>query len=117
MINDIYKETKLWHFTLISEFVLASLSTSNHYRSKSSSLPPIGKIHSIPNVPLNENDTNNLSPSTIPNQCKSNQNKSAKHQRPQSAIVLGSFDPMTASIFNEPIKNTVAQDRKTTRSK
>lgn len=104
------------HYIKLSKFVLATLSTSNHYRSKSSSLPPIGKGHMIPILP--PNDTNKLSPSTIP-YLRNSSAKSTKHERPQSAIVLGTFDPMTAStiIFNEPKKTTTGQDRKTAGSK
>lgn len=105
------------HYIKLSKFVLATLSTSNHYRSKSSSLPPIGKGNMIPILP--PNDTNKLSPSTIIPHLRHSSTKSTKHDRPQSAIVLGTFDPMTAStiIFNEPKKNTTGRDRKTAGSK
>ncbi|XP_031630932.1 uncharacterized protein LOC116345606 isoform X2 [Contarinia nasturtii] len=106
-----------------------TLSTSNHYRSKSSSIPPIGRAHSTtPGSHQNQNfapnNTHKLSsPSqnTIPvDPSNPNQrilSKTTTKQRPQSAIVMGTFDPMTAStiIFNDSQKVT-NQDKKTARN-
>lgn len=128
-----FENSVFFFFNPKTNFFLASLSTTNHYRSKSSSIPQTGRAstapanhHIQPNTITNQlhnsvitNDTlpKKLSPSNLTIPLRKTF-RPAKHQRPQSAIVMGNFDPMTAStiIFNEPHK-TKGLDRKTGGSK
>lgn len=106
---------------------LATLSTSNHYRSKSSSLPHNGKDHTTPgtthqnqNLATNTQKLSSPSSFTIPVD-PSNQKLPTKttKQRPKSAYEMGAFDPMTAStiIFNDSQTVTNQDKKQTARSK
>lgn len=117
-----FVETKYINF---SKIFLATLSTSNHYRSKSSSLPHNGKDHTTPGSHQNQNFASNnthklSSPSSFTLPVDPSIQKipiRTTKQRPKSAYVMDAFDPMTAStiILNDSQK--VNQDKKTARSK
>ncbi|XP_037925188.1 serine/arginine repetitive matrix protein 2 isoform X2 [Hermetia illucens] len=103
----------------------STLSTSTHSRSKSSSLPPSGRVHSTSGThhiqSISQNDTNKTSTTTASAQGANQShpimrktNKSSKQMRPKSAVVNGpANNAMTESTILSDVQTVPKnQDQK-----